>query len=160
LDVVVAPVTHLLRLVYVNAPDDTKEFFRGRLLPSDEDRKEVLGHGQGKTLSAKLLKQAANADTAMSKGVCHLLFEASDKDPQKFIDNVGFGLASGFLFQNNIPVPESFAKGEATGNATGQRAINPITGQFIDAEKHVDLPEMSEEEKEREAERLFVLFER
>ncbi|KAH6885841.1 guanine nucleotide exchange factor [Thelonectria olida] len=160
LDVVVAPVTHLVRLVYTNAPDDTKEFLRGRLLPNDEDRKEVLGHGQGKTLSAKLLKQAANADTAMSKGVCHLLFEASDKDAQKFIDNVGFGLASGFLFQENIPVPESFAKGESTGNATGQRPINPITGQFIDAEKHVEIPEMSQEEKEREAERLFVLFER
>lgn len=160
LDTVVVPVTHLLRLVYVNAPDGTKEFLRDRLLPGDEDRKEVLGHGHGHTLSSKLMRQTTNADTAMSQGVCHLLFVTSDQDAEKFIENVGFGLASGFLFQNNIPIPESFAEGKPKARIVGDRAINPITGQFIDAEKPVDVPEMTDEEKEREAERLFVLFER
>jgi hypothetical protein len=38
--------------------------------------------------------------------------------------------------------------------------INPITGQYVSSEKVPDLKDMTDEEKEREAERLFVLFER
>lgn len=38
--------------------------------------------------------------------------------------------------------------------------INPVTGQRRDKETHPSVPEMTLEEKEREAERLFVLFER
>ena len=38
--------------------------------------------------------------------------------------------------------------------------INPVTGQRRDMELAVEGPEMTDEEKEREAEKLFVLFER
>lgn len=38
--------------------------------------------------------------------------------------------------------------------------VNPITGQRLDMEPKLHVPEMTHEEKEREAERLFVLFER
>jgi hypothetical protein len=38
--------------------------------------------------------------------------------------------------------------------------VNPITGQRRDKEEQVQVEEMTQEEKEREAERLFVLFER
>jgi hypothetical protein len=38
--------------------------------------------------------------------------------------------------------------------------VNPITGQRLDKEEQVQVEEMTQEEKEREAERLFVLFER
>ena len=38
--------------------------------------------------------------------------------------------------------------------------INPVTGQRLAAEPENPEPEMTDEEKEREAERLFVLFER
>jgi hypothetical protein len=38
--------------------------------------------------------------------------------------------------------------------------VNPITGQRLDAEDPSSQEPMTEEEKEREAERLFVLFER
>ena len=75
------------------------------------------------------------------------------------VENVGYGYASGFLFQNNVPIPASLTEGLQEGKPTG-RPANPITGQFFDKEKPVDEPEMTEEEKEREAERLFVLFER
>ena len=43
----------------------------------------------------------------------------------------------------------------------GRADINPITGQRLDAETNgPDLSDMTEEEKEIEAEKLFVLFER
>jgi hypothetical protein len=41
-----------------------------------------------------------------------------------------------------------------------KESINPITGQYVSQEKVPDLKDMTDEEKEREAERLFVLFER
>jgi hypothetical protein len=39
-------------------------------------------------------------------------------------------------------------------------AVNPITGQRIEFEKAVEKLEMTQEKKEREAEKLFVLFKR
>lgn len=47
----------------------------------------------------------------------------------------------------------------AIGNMI-EYAINPVTGQRRDMETPRDAPEMTMEEKEREAERLFVLFQR
>jgi hypothetical protein len=46
--------------------------------------------------------------------------------------------------------------------SASSRPINPITGQTLDSEPPAGDPfaGMSQEEKEREAERLFVLFER
>ena len=41
----------------------------------------------------------------------------------------------------------------------GRTDVNPITGQKLDMESNLEI-EMTDEEKEREAERLFVLFER
>ena len=49
--------------------------------------------------------------------------------------------------------------GEKMTKVNGQE-INPITGQRRDMEPEDALPEMTDEEKEREAEKLFVLFER
>jgi len=58
----------------------------------------------------------------------------------------------------NMPVPESAHDGIT--NTDGGAEINPITGQRLDHEWVDDLPPMTEEEKEMEAEKLFVLFER
>lgn len=49
--------------------------------------------------------------------------------------------------------------GETLTHVDGQE-INPITGQRTDMEPVDTGPEMTDIEKEREAERLFVLFER
>ncbi|KAF4450761.1 guanine nucleotide exchange factor synembryn [Fusarium austroafricanum] len=149
----VMPVVSLIRTIHQHAPDSSKKFIREKLLPTEADREEVLGKGD--SLPAKLLQNSTNpiAD-ALRVMIQHLLFEMSDKDAHKFVENVGYGLASGFLFENNIPVPVSASE------AKTHKPINPITGQFVDAEKPVEEPEMTEEEKEREAERLFVLFER
>lgn len=89
-----------------------------------------------------------------------MLFELSGEDPTKFVANVGYGYASGFLMSQNIPVPQNATDSLAEGGGEGVR-INPITGQRLDAETYVDEgPPMTDEEKEIEAEKLFVLFER
>ncbi len=64
---------------------------------------------------------------------------------------------------HNLPVPENTMGREDPGaklTSVDGREINPITGQRRDMEPEDELPEMTDEEKEREAERLFVLFER
>ena len=72
---------------------------------------------------------------------------------------IGYGNAAGYLFNRGIlsaPPPKT---GDASGADSAFGAgINPITGS---KEREVDPgPEMTDEEKEREAEKLFVLFDR
>ncbi|KAK7420168.1 hypothetical protein QQZ08_010524 [Neonectria magnoliae] len=160
LEAVVTPVVSVIRNIHEHAPESTKEHIRSLLLPTAEDRENILG--QGTTLSARLLKNSTNpVAPALREAISHLLFDMSDRDASKFVENVGYGFASGFLFQNNVPIPasasEAFSKGDPNGE---QKPVNPVTGQFLDAENPVDVPEMTQAEKEREAERLFVLFER
>jgi hypothetical protein len=153
------PLVSLVMTIHEHASDDVQSFIRGKLLPTEEDRKQVLG--RGKSLTSRLLRNSTNAMTPkLREAISHLFFDMSDKDASKFVLNVGYGYASGFLFQNNIPVPESASEAPSSTASGRERPVNPITGQFVDEEKEVELPEMSQEEKEREAERLFVLFER
>jgi hypothetical protein len=68
---------------------------------------------------------------------------------------VGYGNVAGFLFNKgimNAPPSSNASLVTSSGNP-----INPITGII---EEEVTLPEMTDEEKEMEAEKLFVLFDR
>lgn len=156
----VAPLVGLIGRIYEHAQPVVRQSLEDALLPSAEDRQAVLGRGE--TLSAKLLRNSTNPVTpALRDGISHLFFDLSDRDTSKFVENVGYGFASGFLFQNNVPVPSSASEAFSTGDDAGaQKLVNPITGQFLDMENPAQGPEISQEEKEREAERLFVLFER
>lgn len=75
--------------------------------------------------------------------------------------NVGYGFASGLLMTRGLQVSPSALSPSSQG-PSNQKPINPITGQTLDSEEPVKDPlgDMTEEEKEREAEKLFVLFER
>ncbi|KAG5934047.1 hypothetical protein E4U53_000783 [Claviceps sorghi] len=160
LETVVTPIVSLLSKLYENAPQDVRQRMKDVLLPTNEDRQAVLGRGA--SLSSNLLNNSTNPTApALRDAVSHLLFDLSDKDASTFVENVGYGFASGFLFQNNVPVPASLSSDLSKGAASRTRKpVNPITGQFLDKEKFANVPEMTQEEKEREAERLFVLFER
>ena len=153
------PMVALLRVSQAaDLESETIKQLKERLLPSEEDRKEVLG--KGKTLPHRLLHFGVNSTSPeLRDPTLSLLFELSNKDSREFIRNVGFGNAVGYLTTKGINVSqEDMAASGADANDS--RPINPITGQRMDMEQDVDLPEMTEEEKEREAERLFVLFER
>ncbi len=148
----------MLRRIHDGAPEAVRQHVRGKLLPTQEDRQKVLGRGT--TLTSRLLRNSTNPLTPeLREAISHLLFEMSDKDASKFVENVGYGFASGFLFQNNLPMPAP-QLGSAGGDGDENKPVNPVTGQFLDAETFADMPEMTQAEKEREAERLFVLFER
>jgi len=159
IDAIVTPLILVITVIYAHAPEQARQYLRSKLLPAEEDRQNVLG--QGDSLPARLLRNSTNpVAPQFSATVSELFFNMSDNDASTFVQNVGYGFASGFLFQRNIPVPDSVR--EAHGGASGQtgRAINPITGQFLDSETAPEGPPMTAEEQQREAERLFVLFER
>lgn len=154
----VAALVGVIRAVHGYAPEDVQQSIREKLLPTETDRNEVLGRSG--TLTSWLLKNSINPVTPqLREAIADLFFEMSDKDPSRFVDNVGYGFASGFLANRNLSVPEN-AMGASVGDSDHSRPVNPVTGQFLDRERHPDVPEMSDDEKEREAERLFVLFER
>jgi hypothetical protein len=157
LEQIVTPLVSVLRSIHESAPGDVQKIMRNKILPAKDDREMALGRGE--SLPARLLRNSTNPLAPQFRdAISHFMFELSEKDASKFVENVGYGFASGFLFQNNIPVPQN-ATG-ADGAGPSGRPVNPVTGQFLDKECGPDLPEMTEEEKEREAERLFVLFER
>ncbi|KAK3987053.1 guanine nucleotide exchange factor [Cladorrhinum sp. PSN332] len=164
LEQIVSPLVCILSTVHENAPDPVQKSIRDALLPTEADREDVLGKAD--TLPSRLLRNWTNPEAPeLGKAISHLYFDISDKDPNKFVKNVGYGYASGFLFQKGINIgPDAIGDGEEAEGSDGvreiRRPVNPITGQFLDTEKPVQMPEMTDEEKEREAERLFVLFER
>lgn len=146
----------LLALNHISQSEATeaKAQLKKSFIPTDEDRKEALG--KGKTLPHKLLRLSnMSMYPEVREVIMTMFFELSDKDSSRFVHNVGFGNAAGYLSSKGIEISQ-----KDLGEAAGAADVNPVTGQRVDAESVPDLPEMTEEEKEREAERLFVLFER
>ncbi|KAI9885001.1 MAG: hypothetical protein M1823_003203 [Watsoniomyces obsoletus] len=163
LDQIAAPLVTLLRRIYEFAPESVRKYMQWSIMPSDDERQQALGTTN--TLSARLLRLSTSPlAPSMRENISSLFFELSDKDATSFVHNVGFGFASGFLLTHNVPIPENameaWSNGHAANGENAAPAINPVTGQRLDAEAPDNRPPMTEDEKEREAERLFVLFER
>ncbi|RYP44402.1 hypothetical protein DL768_009134 [Monosporascus sp. mg162] len=159
LETAVTALVGVIRAVHEYAPDEVKTSIRNQLLPTEADRNEVLGRS-GSTPSW-LLKNSTNPLTpSLRDTISDLLFDMSDRDASTFVNNVGYGFASGYLFNKNLLIPQDAAGPSSNAEGSTSRPINPVTGQFLDKERHPDVPEMTDAEKEREAERLFVLFER
>lgn len=166
LETTAIPLITLLRRIYDLAPSSVKMHMQLTLLPSNEERNQPLGKSD--SLASCLLRLSTSAVAPnLREGISSLLFEMSDKDATSFVRNVGYGFAAGFLMTHNLPVPDNALRGEVGNEDPGERLtnidgneINPVTGQRRDMELQDPGPEMTDEEKEREAEKLFVLFER
>lgn len=157
------PLIVLLRKINEIAPPETQAFLQNLLLPSIKDREQVLG--RTKTLPSRLLKLSSNSLVQhLRESISALLFELSGRDAKKFVRNVGYGFASGFLCNHNLPISkeslENLSDDEENMMEDLSTKVNPVTGQLLEKEEKVGLEDMTEEEREREAEKLFVLFER
>lgn len=153
MEVRVVPLLDLLITIYEQAPEGPRKYMEWLLLPQDQDRSAPIGRSD--TLSAKLLVLSTTPSIHLKTAISELMFVLSGRSADKLTKNIGYGYASGFLASRGIEIPQS------ANNATQlDPNVNPITGQRWDAEPQDTGPAMTQEEKEREAERLFVLFER
>ncbi|RMZ87978.1 hypothetical protein DV736_g4794, partial [Chaetothyriales sp. CBS 134916] len=149
-------ITTLQKINAAAGGGETRQKMKAALLPKDSERDLPLG--QSSSLASRLLRITTHPGLGnIPEAVSSLLFELSDKDAVSYIQNVGYGYAAGYLMTHNIAVPGGIQQ-PSTGK--GSVPINPVTGQRLDREPEQPLPNMTREEKEREAERLFVLFER
>ncbi|KAI9501533.1 hypothetical protein GGI25_005896 [Coemansia spiralis] len=82
-------------------------------------------------------------------------------DVKQFIMGVGYGNAAGYMFARGIEMPADALDQASASVDAGGMTVDPITGCSLNqTDIDRELANMTEEEKEREAERLFVLFER
>ncbi|KAK2814082.1 hypothetical protein FQN50_000486 [Emmonsiellopsis sp. PD_5] len=161
-----SPLVQVLLHIAESAPLNPKTRLQVLLLPSRQDRAAALGSGD--SLPARLLRLSTAPTCNLGDLILALLFELSDKDPKQFIRNISYGFAAGFLLSRGVQLPENALESWTAANVdnsnagrnSGRFMVNPTTGQRLDMEPTVQVPEMTDEEKEREAERLFVLFER
>ncbi|BGP48946.1 hypothetical protein JCM10450v2_004825 [Rhodotorula kratochvilovae] len=150
-DEILGPVMLLLRKLSMLG--EAQYVFRQLLFPDNLDRTTPIDRQP--TLAGHLVRLLSSVllpNTAFGAG--EFLYNLCDRSPEVLVRTIGYGCAAGFL-QNRgelIPPPASVAEG----------AVNPITGA-VDAPPRAGAEEpdaMSEEEKEREAERLYTLFDR
>ena len=159
LETLAIPLLTVLRKLFEVTSDETKIQLRRLLLPANEDRNKPIGQGDG--LPSRLLRLTASTGLVnLSECISGLMFELSDRDASKYILNIGYGFAAGYLASHSIPVPASASSSRNEATETDSVPINPITGQRLDKEPGDTGPVMTQEEKQREAERLFVIFER
>lgn len=149
------PLLYSLILIYEAAPEGPREHMKQLLLPEDQERNQPIG--QTDTLPSKLLKTTITPHQDLRTAVFELVFALSDKNAETLTKNIGYGYASGFMASRGMGVPDMEG---ASNSGVLNPDINPITGQRWSAEPRDTGPPMTREEKEREAERLFVLFER
>ncbi|KAL3473571.1 guanine nucleotide exchange factor [Aspergillus californicus] len=158
LDTKAIPLLHVLVTIHELAPDGPRKYMQWLLLPDDNDRNRPIG--QSDTLSSKLLKLSTMPHANLKIAISELMFVLSGKDAESLTKNIGYGFAAGLLASRGIDIPNSAGEAFATNSQGLNPEVNPITGQRWAAEQQDEGPPMTQEEKEREAERLFVLFER
>ncbi|KAL4885524.1 guanine nucleotide exchange factor [Aspergillus karnatakaensis] len=152
------PLLHTLVTIHELAPEGPRKYMQWLLLPDDNDRSRPIG--QSDTLSSKLLKLSTMPYANLKIAISELMFVLSGKNAESLTKNIGYGFAAGLLASRGIDIPKSAGEAFSTNSEGLNPDVNPITGQRWDAEKEDTGPPMTKEEKEREAERLFVLFER
>ena len=159
LDTAAIPLLTVLRSVNEVAPTALRDKMKARLLPSDKERDQPLG--KSSSLASRLLRLTTSSGmTKLSESISALMYELSDKDAHQYVKNVGYGYAAGYLMTHKIAIPANANGSQGEGDSSDAFPVNPITGQRLDREPAVEQPAMTRDEKEREAERLFVLFER
>jgi len=141
------------------ADEQSRTRVRQWIVPDDLDRTSAL-EARPDTLGRCLRLLGSVYHPRLKDSVGEMMFSMADSSATTLCALVGYGNVAGYLFNKNLmtapPVNVSTTNASLT-TPTGV-PINPITGTTEKSKP--DLPEMTEEEKEREMEKLFVLFDR
>ncbi|CAA7259506.1 unnamed protein product [Cyclocybe aegerita] len=158
LDDSLSPIVVLVTRICI-ADETSRVRVRQWLIPDDLDRTSPLE--QRSDLLGKCLRILGSVyHSRLKDSVGEMLFAIADSNATTLSALVGYGNVAGFLFHKGVvsaPVQPSSDTNVPLTTPSGD-AINPITG--IKEQPKSNLPEMDDEEKEREMEKLFVLFDR
>ncbi|KAJ7087367.1 guanine nucleotide exchange factor [Mycena belliarum] len=170
LDDELAPLLVLItRLILADESSRTRT--REWLVPPNLDRSAAAGSLESRAdLLGRCIRLLGSVyHPRLKDSVGEMLYAMCDSDAGVMAALLGYGNVAGFLFNKGImsapPPPDSASTSASTSGAgaaasavAGAEGINPITGTAQEA--HAPAPEMTDEEKEREMEKLFVLFDR
>jgi len=156
LDHVLSPLVLLVTKI-CKYHTECRKVLREQFLPATLDRTSPL-EGRPDTLGRSLRLMSCINHQRLKESAGELLFILCDSDAQVLTAQVGYGNAAGYLFNRGLLAPPPNQSSGAADSSSSTQGINPITGMV--EQPRAPGPEMTDEEKEREAEKLFVLFER
>ncbi|CAE6384888.1 unnamed protein product [Rhizoctonia solani] len=149
LDEVAPPVAALVTRLAMG-DEGAKSRITAVVLPADMDRSSAL-EKKDDFLGRCLRLMTSVYYPTLKDAIGEMLFVLCGSDGQALSAAIGYGNAAGYLYNKGIMAPPP-------ASAAGDD-INPITGTR-EAPSGPSLSEMTDEEKQREAEKLFVLFDR
>ncbi|KAI0734889.1 guanine nucleotide exchange factor [Fomitopsis betulina] len=156
LDDVLSPLVLLVNKLCA-ADEGSRTRMRNRILPPDLDRTSPL-EGRPDFLGRCLRLLSCVHHQRLKQATGEMLYSICDCDASLLASYVGYGNVAGFLFHKGIAGQPSRPSNAPVPQATPSGVpINPITGIAEEERPEID---MTDEEKEREAEKLFVLFDR
>ncbi|RKP14887.1 guanine nucleotide exchange factor [Piptocephalis cylindrospora] len=166
----ITPITLLLTRL-VDAWPTLRTHVSSSLLPPRRDLS--IAPEVGESLDSRLIRLLTAVGTEVrSHTVADLLYSLCHQDAKRFTERIGFGNAAGHLTRlgldpkDALPTASSSSSSSSphppptTSSAPSPLGIDPITGKTQSMSDIPSTDDWTEEEKEREAERLFVLFER
>ncbi|KAF8075940.1 guanine nucleotide exchange factor [Lyophyllum atratum] len=155
LDDVLSPLVVLISRFCI-ADEASRVRVRQWIVPDDLDRSSPL-EARADILGRCLRLLSSVYHTRLKDSVGELLYAMCDSDASNLSALVGYGNVAGFLFHKGILNAPPAAVNSTFNPSTPNASINPITGTTAEPPASLD---MSDEEKEREMEKLFVLFDR
>ncbi|XP_044192853.1 synembryn-A isoform X1 [Thunnus albacares] len=149
------------------AHKETRHYIRKHILPPLKD----VSHRpeEGSTVKSRLIRLMTHLDTDVKHCAADLIFVLCKENVRRFVKYTGYGNAAGLLATRGL----LGGQGSRTSSSDAQYSsdsdsdteeyrqvkdrINPVTGR-VEVEQPDPMEGMTEEEKEEEAKRLIMLF--
>ncbi|THH32154.1 hypothetical protein EUX98_g2027 [Antrodiella citrinella] len=156
LDDIMCPLVLLITKL-CNSGEASRKRMRAWILPEDLDRTSPL-ETRPDFLGRCIRLLFCVHHPRLKDATGEMLYAVCDSDANVLMSYVGYGNVAGFLFNKGILSAPPAGSASAAPHITPSGAeIDPITGTVKTEKPSI---EMTEEEKEAEAEKLFVLFDR
>ncbi|XP_035467556.1 synembryn-A isoform X2 [Scophthalmus maximus] len=160
------PILNLLTET-CRAHRETRHYIRTHILPPLTD----VSHRpeEGSTMKSRLIRLMTHLDTDVKHCAADLIFVLCKENVRRFVKYTGYGNAAGLLATRGLlggqgcRISNSDGKYSSDSDSDTEEyrqvrdRINPVTGR-MEVEQSDPMEGMTEEEKEEEAKRLIMLF--
>ncbi|XP_028422976.1 synembryn-A isoform X2 [Perca flavescens] len=146
---------------------ETRHYIRKHILPPLRDASHKPE--EGSTVKSRLIRLMTHMDTDLKHCAADLIFVLCKENVSRFVKYTGYGNAAGLLATRGLlggkgsRVVSSDAQYSSDSDSDTEEyrqvrdRINPVTGR-VEVEQPDPMEGMTEEEKDVEAQRLFMLF--